>query len=201
MRKHLDSKSFRMKVQRPENGVGNRVTEADVNNSNRNHSIENCRRTLEIISSIMIFQIRKLSLRNQVASPVLLQWLCTPLPPPTQDIFASLHRSIELTSRAGGGFAVWPPPLGRELFLDDPFCVPETESVVRKPWPWLFCCSFGFGSPNLPQFLLCSRPHSESLGPVWCLAHGGPSHLTCEHLNGWRTPVPAAGTPGTRGGL
>lgn len=71
-RKHLDSKSFRMKVQRPENGVGNRVTEADVNNSNRNHSIENCRRTLEIISSIMIFQIRKLSLRNQVASPVLL---------------------------------------------------------------------------------------------------------------------------------
>lgn len=75
------------------------------------------------------------------------------------------------------------------------------QSVGQKLWPWLFYCSFGFGPLNLPQSLLCSRPCSESLGLAWCLAHGGPSGLTHEQLNGWRTLVPVAGTPGTRWGL
>lgn len=107
-------------------------------------------------------------------------------------------------SRAKGGRAVCPPP-------------PEGSAVdweelaggfqMAPPCAWdgqrAGSHSLGFCCPA--QALLRSgrapSPRAQHGARHMVGRRGGPSGLTQEPLNGWRTPVPIAGTPGARWGL
>lgn len=127
-------------------------------------NIENFRSTLETISGIFIFQMRKLSLRETKLFQQSLAAVSLCPPPPPQSIFAAPHTyKPVLPSRARESCAVWPLLWAGSCVATGSrqggyFRIPSVclrHSMGQKPQCWLFCCSCGFGPPALPQSFFC----------------------------------------------